>query len=91
MRKTIIRINGRPFVLCDMSSSWIKKRAAEVRAVLNGYGARKDSGRAWSNSYAAELEGAELCLRAFGAELRRRAARLRPGADGGEAGRGSCA
>ena len=88
MRKIIIRVNGRPFVLRDMSSSWIKKRAAEVRAVLDGYGARKDSGRAWSNSYAAELEGAERCSRAFAAELRRRAARPRLGADGDGAGRG---
>jgi len=79
MKSLIVRINGRAFVLREMSTAWIKKASREVRAVLDGYGARKDSGRAWSNSYAAELEEAGRCLDAFGAELRRR---TRPGAEG---------
>lgn len=73
MKKVIVWRGSRAFELQKMTEAHIKKGLVEARAVLNGYGARKDGGRAFTKTYSDDLGRAARCVEVFEAELSRRA------------------
>ena len=77
MKEVTVWDGDRAFELRKMTARRIRKCLFGVRGTLNGYGARKDGGRAFTKTYSDELCQAERCVEVFEAELSRRALLIR--------------
>ena len=72
-RGLVVWEGGRSFELRRMTAAHLKKCLSEVQGLLNGFGARKDGGQAFTKTYSDELRSAERCVEVFEVELSRRA------------------